>query len=57
VSRHQIEALVGTKLDQDIPIEEVIAAAAETYHLFFLIPDLQRRKNCEKRWRACWGIT
>lgn len=55
VSRHQIEALVGTKLDQDIPIEEVIAAASETYHLFFLIPDLKRRKNCEKRWRALLG--
>lgn len=30
VSRHQIEALVGEKLDEDIPLEEVIAAAAET---------------------------
>ena len=55
VSRHQIEALIGTKLDEDIPIEEVIAAASETYHLFFLVPDLQRRKNCEKRWRELLG--
>ncbi|MBI1889866.1 MAG: VWA domain-containing protein [Burkholderiales bacterium] len=55
VSRHQIEALVGEKLDEDIPIEEVIAAAAETYHLFFLIPDLQRRRNCESRWRDLLG--
>ena len=55
VSRHQVEALVGEKLDEDIPIEEVIAAAAETYHLFFLIPDLQRRKRCEARWRALLG--
>src|SRR5262249_40952304 len=39
VSRHHIDALVGEKLDEDIPIEEVIAAAAETYNLFFLIPD------------------
>jgi len=29
VSRHQVEALVGEKLDEDIPLEEVIAAAAE----------------------------
>lgn len=55
VSRHQVEALVGEKLDEDIPIEEVIAAAAETYHLFFLIPDLQRRARCEARWRKLLG--
>jgi hypothetical protein len=55
VSRHQIEALFGEKLDEDIPIEEVIAAAAETYHLFFLIPDLQRRRGCEQRWRELLG--
>ena len=55
VSRHQIEALIGQKLDEDIPIEEVIAAASETYNLFFLIPDLARRKRCEKRWRELLG--
>jgi len=55
ISRHQIEALIGEKLDEDIPIEEVIAAAAETYHIFFLIPDLQRRQRCESRWRALLG--
>lgn len=55
VSRHQIEALIGEKLDEDIPIEEVIAAASETYHLFFLIPDLVRRKQCESRWRELLG--
>lgn len=55
VSRHQIEALVGEKLDEDIPLEEVIAAAAETYHVFFLIPDLERRRRCEARWRELLG--
>lgn len=55
VSRHQIEGLIGTKLDEDIPIEEVIAAAAESYHVFFLIPDLKRRQRCEKRWRELLG--
>ena len=55
VSRHQIEALVGDRLDQDLPIEEVIAAASETFHLFFLIPDLQRRQRCEARWRELLG--
>lgn len=55
VSRHQIEALIGERLDEDIPLEEVVAAAAETYHLFFLIPDLQRRQRCEARWREVLG--
>ncbi len=55
VSRHQIEALVGEKLDEDIPIEEVIAAAAESYHLFYLIPDAGRAKRCGSRWRQLLG--
>jgi predicted protein tyrosine phosphatase len=55
VSRHQVEALVGDRLDADLPIEEVIAAASETFHLFFLIPDLHRRKRCEARWRELLG--
>jgi len=55
VSRHQVEALFGEKLDEDLAIEEVIAAAAETHHLFFLIPDLRRRGLCEARWRELLG--
>lgn len=55
VSRHQVEAIFGEKLDEDVPIEEVIAAASEMYHLFFLIPDLGRRAGCEARWRALLG--
>ena len=55
VSRHQVDALIGEKLDEDIPIDEVIAAAAETYHIFFLIPDVGRRKRCESRWRELLG--
>jgi predicted protein tyrosine phosphatase len=55
VSHHQIDTLVGDKLDADIPIKEVIAAAAETFHIFFLIPDLKRRQTCERRWRDLLG--
>lgn len=55
VSRHQIEALIGEKLDEDIPIEEVIAAAAETYHLFFLVPDQSRATRIGSRWRQLLG--
>jgi len=55
VSRHHIEAVFGEKLDEDIPVEEVVAAAAESFHLFFLVPDLARRKRCEARWRELLG--
>jgi len=55
VSRHQVDALLGEKLDEDIPIEEVIAAAAETYHVFFLIPDEARAHKVQSRWREVLG--
>lgn len=55
VSRHQVEALLGEKLDEDIPIEEVIAAAAESYHLFFLIPDQGRASKVAPRWKQLLG--
>lgn len=32
-----------------------MAAASETYHCFFLIPDLHRRERCEGRWREVLG--
>ena len=55
ISRHQIGSLVGDNLNDDIAIEEAIAAAAETYHVFFLVPDLERRQRCEQRWRQLLG--
>lgn len=55
VSRHQVQALIGDALDEDLPIEEVIAAAAEQWHLFFLIPEANRRERCEPRWRDLLG--
>jgi hypothetical protein len=50
-----VQALLGEELDEDVPLEEVVAAAAEKFHLFFLIPDLQRRGRCEARWRELLG--
>lgn len=55
VSRHQVDGLIGEKLDEDLPIQEVIAAACETYYVFFLIPDLQRKARCEARWVGLLG--
>jgi hypothetical protein len=55
VSRHQVEALIGDALDQDIPVEAVIASLQEHYEPFFLIPDPDRRRRCERRWRELLG--
>jgi predicted protein tyrosine phosphatase len=55
VSRHQVEAIIGDALDEDIPTEAVIATLQESFEPFFLIPDLARRAGCERRWRDLLG--
>jgi hypothetical protein len=55
VSRHQVEALIGDALDEDIPVEAVIATLQERFEPFFLIPDPGRRQRCERRWRDLLG--
>jgi len=55
VSRHQVEALIGDALDEDIPTEAVVATLQETFEPFFLIPNLERRQRCERRWRDLLG--
>lgn len=55
VSRHQVDQRIGDRLDDDIPTEEVVAVLRETFHPFFLIPDLPRRGKCERRWRDLLG--
>lgn len=55
VSRHQVDALIGDKLDADLPVKAVVAALQKKYHPFFLVPDQDRRRRCEKRWRQLLG--
>jgi hypothetical protein len=55
VSRHQVEALIGDRLDEDIPVAAVVAAVQETFRPFFLIPDPKRRDLCERAWRDLLG--
>ena len=50
-----MEALCGEQLDEDVPIAGVVAALQQTWHPFFLIPDLQRRARCERVWRDVLG--
>ncbi len=37
--RQEIEALIGDKVQGDVPVEQCIAAAQEQYHCFFIIPE------------------
>jgi len=55
VSKHQVEALIGDRLDADIPIEEAVAAVQQSFDPFFLIPNGARRATVEPRWRELLG--
>lgn len=55
LSRHIVEGVIGDRLDEDIPVAEVVAELQHTYHPFFLIPDRPRRKYCERQWRDLLG--
>jgi len=55
VSHRQVDGIVGDRLDKDLPVESVIAVLEKSYHPFFLVPDLDRRARCERRWRDLLG--
>lgn len=55
LSRHVVEAVLGDHLDDDLPVEAIVAELQKTYAPFFLIPDLERRKRCEDKWRQLLG--
>jgi hypothetical protein len=38
VSKREVEALFGETLQEDIPLEQIIAEAQEKYNVFFIIP-------------------
>jgi hypothetical protein len=50
-----VEAVIGDRLDEDVPTPEVVAEVVKTFHPFFLIPDPGRRANCERQWRDVLG--
>jgi hypothetical protein len=53
VSKHQVDGIIGDRLDDDIPTEHVVAAVAETFHPFFILPSPNR--SGERRWRDLMG--
>jgi hypothetical protein len=55
LSKHVVEAIIGDQLDEDIPCEEIIAEVQKSYVPFFIIPDHERARRCERRWRDLLG--
>ncbi|GEL75400.1 hypothetical protein [Myxococcus virescens] len=55
VSRKQVKQLIGGTLEQDLPVKQVVDEPQPTYEPFVLIPDLARRRNCERDWRELLG--
>lgn len=55
LSKHMVEGIVGDRLDDDLKVEEIVAELQKTFVPFFVIPDLERRKKCERRWRELLG--
>ena len=55
LSRNIVDGIIGDKLDDDVPIAEVIAEVQKTYNPFFIIPDRSRARQCERIWRDLLG--
>ena len=55
LSRHVVETIIGDRLDEDLTVEEIVAKLQETFVPFFVIPDKERRRACEPRWRELLG--
>ncbi len=55
LSRHVVETVIGDRLDDDLNVEEIVAELQKTYAPFFIIPDRDRARRCERRWRDLLG--
>jgi hypothetical protein len=55
VSRSQVNRILGDKLDDDIPIGDMIEELQRTFEPFYLIPDKDRAKNVGRAWRDVLG--
>jgi len=55
IRAHDVQRLIGIRIEQDIPLEEIIAEVKTKWHPFFLIPDPARARYCENDWRRYLG--
>jgi len=53
--RSVVEPIIGDRLDDDLSVEEIVAELQKTYVPFFIIPDANRAKRCERAWRDLLG--
>jgi hypothetical protein len=55
LSKHIVDTIIGDRLDEDLKVEEIVAELQKTYVPFFVIPDRNRAKKIEGRWRDLLG--
>lgn len=55
LSKQVVESVIGDRLDDDLSCEEIVAELQKTFVPFFIIPDYERAKTCERRWRDLFG--
>lgn len=55
VGARHVKRLIGTSLEEDIPFKDIVEEASQTFHPFFLIPDVHRAQSCEREWRDVLG--
>jgi hypothetical protein len=55
LSRAVVRSVLGDELDDDLPLAVVVDEAQRMLEPFFLIPDLERRRQCERAWRDVLG--
>ena len=55
VSRKAVKQWLGDELEVDLPLASVVEEVQHAFEPFFLIPDLERRVECERAWRDLLG--
>ena len=55
LSRTVVRSVLGDELEDDLPLSVVVDEAQRSLEPFFLIPDLERRRQCERAWRDALG--
>jgi hypothetical protein len=55
LSQHVVRSVIGDEIEEDLPVSVVVEEAQRAFEPFFLIPDVDRRANCERAWRDLLG--
>jgi hypothetical protein len=55
LSKNIVDGYIGDKLDDDVPVEAIVAELQKSFIPFFIIPDKARAQRCERTWRNLLG--